>query len=57
MLVTANTQESFMNETAESLIYDWNVSGEKPARPSLNRGPCYAAPAVNVRRIRPELQL
>src|SRR5438046_3535451 len=37
MLVAANTQESSMNETAESLIYDWNVAGEKPARPSSRK--------------------
>ena len=26
-----------MNETAESLIYDWNVAGERPARPSSRK--------------------
>ncbi|HEY0378624.1 MAG TPA: LeuA family protein [Pyrinomonadaceae bacterium] len=26
-----------MNETPESLIYDWNVAGEKPARPSTKK--------------------
>src|SRR5204863_6988077 len=29
--------EQSMNETAESLIYDWNVAGEKPARPSSKK--------------------
>src|SRR5437870_13060745 len=29
--------EPFMNETPESLIYDWNVAGEKPSRPSSKK--------------------
>src|SRR5213079_1208708 len=36
-MLIATTRSNPMNETPESLIYDWNVAGERPARPSAKK--------------------